>query len=97
MNDILQTLTDPNVCAQLQSFEPSKFVGLAGAPAIEQAVQYLKEQWALSTKLAPLAAIGLGIALNAALSAYLGLSLTDAVSMGAATGLLASGWYIVTK
>lgn len=95
MNEIMQTLTDPTICSQ--SLDLSKYVGLAGAPAVEQAVQYLKEQWALSPKLAPLAAIGLGIVLNLGLAAYLGLSLSDSVGLGAATGLLASGWYVVTK
>ena len=95
MSDLTQLVTDPTLCTQLQTFNPAMFVGLAGAPAIEQAVQYLKEQWALSTKLAPVASVLLGIALNVGLAMYLGLSVSEAVGMGAATGLLASGWHIV--
>jgi hypothetical protein len=95
MNDLTQLLTDPTLCSQLQTLDLTKFVGVAGAPAIEQGVQYLKEQWALPTKLAPVAAIGLGVVLNVGLSLWLGLSLVDAVGLGAATGLLASGWHLV--
>src|SRR5262245_29738801 len=97
MENLFQQLNDPTLCAQLQAFDPHKLVGLAGAPAIQQAIEYLKYQWGLSTKLAPLTAIVLGVALNAALAAWFGLSLTDAVALGAATGLLASGWHVVSK
>jgi hypothetical protein len=100
MQELTQLVSDPNVCTQLQSLQSldlQKYIGLAGAPVVEQAVQYLKEQWGLSTKLAPLASLGLGVAINVGLSMYLGLSLADAISLGAATGLLASGWYVVTK
>src|SRR5690242_15192635 len=95
MTDITQVLTDPNLCAQLQTLTLTKFTGLAGAPAIAQAVQYLKEQWGLPTRLAPIAALGLGIAVNVGIAAYMGLSLTDAIALGAATGLLSSGWHII--
>lgn len=100
MNDLTQLITDPNVCTQLQQLQGvdlTKFVGLAGAPAVEQAVQYLKEQWALSTKFAPLASVGLGIALNLGLAAYLGTSLVDGIAIGAATGAAASFWYVMSK
>lgn len=73
----------------------TKFVGVAGAPAIEQAVQYLKEQWALPTKLAAVAALGLGALVNIALSWWFGMSIVDAVEIGAVTGLVASSWHIV--
>jgi hypothetical protein len=95
MTDITQLLTDPTLCSQLQTLDLTKFVGVAGAPAIEQAVQYLKEQWALPTKLAPVAALGLGVLVNVGLSLWLGVSVLDAVSIGAVTGLLASGWHVV--
>lgn len=94
MSDLSQLVSDPNLTAQL--IDLHKFVGLTGAPVIEQAVQYLKEQWGLSTKLAPVAALLLGVFFNMALAVYLGLSLPDAVVLGAATGLLASGWHVVS-
>lgn len=97
MNNLLQTLTDPTLCTQLQTFDPHKLVGLAGAPAIQQVVQYLKEQWGLPVKFAPVAALGLGIALNSILAFWLGLSLLDAVELGAVTGFLASGWHLIQK
>ena len=95
MSDLTQLINDPALCAQLQTFNPAMFVGLAGAPAIEQAVQYLKEQWALSTKLAPIAAILLGIATNVGLAVYLDMSLGQAALIGALTGAAASGIHIV--
>ena len=96
MSDITQFINDPALCAQLQSFDPQQFVGLAGAPFVEQAVQYFKEQWALPSKLAPVASLAIGVALNVGLAAWLGLSVTDAVSVGLATGFVASGWHIVS-
>ncbi|MDQ5853870.1 MAG: hypothetical protein M3380_17755 [Chloroflexota bacterium] len=52
MSDLTQLITDPALCAQLQTFDPTKYVGMAGAPAVEQIVQYAKEQWGISTKFA---------------------------------------------
>ena len=95
MSDLSQLLSDPNFTGQL--IDLHKFVGLAGAPAVEQFVQYLKEQWALPTKLAALAALVIGILLNVALSVYFGLSVSDAVVVGAATGLLSSGWHVISQ
>ncbi len=95
MTDITQILTDPALCSQLQTFDPHKLVGLAGAPAVEQAVQYLKDQWGLSSRLASLAAIGLGVLLNLGIAYWLGLSMVDAVVMGMVTGAAASGVHIV--
>jgi hypothetical protein len=98
--DVTQIITDPNLCTQVQALQginPTQFVGLAGAPAVEQAVQYLKEQWALPTKMAPLASVGLGVLLNIGLAAYLGTSLIDGVALGAATGVAASFWYVMSK
>ncbi len=95
MSDLTQLLSDPTLCAQVQAFNPAMFVGLSGAPAIEQGVQYLKEQWALSTKLAPVAALVLGIAINVGLAAYLGTPIELALLIGAVTGAAASGIHSV--
>ena len=95
MSDLTQLINDPALCAQLQSFNPAMFVGLAGAPAVEQAVQYFKEHWALSSKLSPIAAVLLGVAVNVGLAAYLGTPIQSALLIGAATGAAASGIHIV--
>ncbi len=96
MSDLTQLVSDPAFCAQLQTFDPRQFIGLSGAPFIEQSVQYFKEQWALPTKLAPLAALILGVGINVGISSWLGLPVTDAVGVGAVTGLFASGWHMVS-
>jgi len=88
-------MNDP--MTQLQLFNLTQYAGIAGAPAIEQAVQYLKEQWKLPVKLAPVAALVLGVLLNVAIAAYVGNSLQDAVLIGLMTGAAASSWYIVSK
>lgn len=101
MTDLTQLLTDPNVqqavCAQWAAFDPVKLTGISGAPAIQQAVQYLKTQWGLPVTVAPVAAIGLGMVLNVAIAGAVGLTFVQALGIGAVTGLVASGWHVVTK
>ena len=101
MTDLTQILTDPNVqqavCAQWAAFDPTKLAGLSGGPFIEQAVQYLRNQWALPVTFAPLVAVGLGMVLNVAIANAVGLTFVQALGLGALTGLVASGWHIISK
>jgi hypothetical protein len=102
MNELLSPLADPNVCAQVQqlsTFNLAQYAGVAGAPIIEQAVQYFKEHFPAiaPTKLAPVYAVAFGIALNTGIATYLGNSLSDALVAGMFTGFLASGWHEICK
>lgn len=90
MNEL--TLFDVN-----SQFNLVQFVGLAGAPTIQQLVEYLKTEWKLPTYLAPLAAVVLGMIVNVALAAYFGADLRSGILMGILTGGFASGWHEVAK
>ncbi len=95
MSDLTQLITDPALCAQLQTLDPHQFIGVAGAPLVERFVQYFKEQWGVSTSLAPLLSLTFGVLLNVGLASWLGLSLSDAATIGLATGFVASGWHVI--
>jgi hypothetical protein len=94
MQDLLPVF-DP--ATQLQAISLVQFAGLTLAPTIERVVQYLKENWAVSSKLAPLAAIILGMLANWPLALLPEVSLGDSLVKGLFTGLLASGWYVMSK
>lgn len=81
----------------MEHFNLVQFVGLSGAPTIQQAVQYLRDQWKLPTYLAPFTAVLFGMLMNVGLAWYLHSDLTQGVLVGALTGLFASGWHEIQK
>jgi len=95
--ELIQVVQDPLITQQVQLFDFSSLVGLAGIPAIQQAVQYLREHWKVSPRFAPVAALVLGVLLNLGLATYLNLDLLDATVLGAFTGAGASLWHLVSK
>lgn len=83
--------------------DPRLFAPLLTAPGIEQAVQYLKNQWSLPTKLAPWAALLVGVIFSDAFAVYMAkfagsqLDLLNATLIGLGTGFLTSTWHEITK
>ena len=82
----------------MQGFNPLDYVGLAGVTMVEQFVEYLKDQWQMPGKFAPLAATGFSVLLNVLLAAYMGTNLATGALVGFFAGFLTSAWHeIVAK
>lgn len=79
------------------SFDPSILIGLGTAPALETIVQFLKEYWSLPSKLAPIAAIVLGIGINAIIGYLLNWDVKSILAIGIISGAGASGWHQIKK
>lgn len=75
----------------------TQFVGLTGVPLLEQAVQYLKNEWGMPAYLAPLAALLGGVILNDGLAFYLHFSLLMGLYVGLFTGFSTSFWHEMAK
>lgn len=74
------------------------FYGVPGAILIESWVDYLRVQWDLPGKAAPLAAIVLAVAWNILLGTLvLNADFQSSVVSGLVTAMVASGWHEVTK
>jgi len=78
-------------------FDPHALIGLTGAPVVESIVNFLKDQWRLSPKLAPIAAILLGLILNIWAGYVLKVDFVSTIYSGLITGFAASSWYELTK
>jgi hypothetical protein len=79
----------------MNNFDFHTLVGTGGLTIIESFVQYLKDQWSLPGKLAPLAAIVAGIGLNEVAAYSLHMDLLSALYVGVATGVASSFWHEV--
>lgn len=79
----------------MEGFNPLQYVGLAGVTVVESFVQYLKDQWNLPGKFAPLAAVAFAVILNILLALYMGTPLGTGALVGFFTGFLSSAWHEV--
>ena len=73
------------------------FIGLMGAPIIQQFVEFLKVQFRLPIYLTPWAALFSAILFNEIAALYLQQSTLDAFIIGIFSGFLACGWHEITK
>lgn len=71
--------------------------GIGTAPVITQVVQYAKEEWKLSSKLAPILSLILGIGLNAIIGYLLTWDVRAILATGILNGFIANVWYEKTK
>lgn len=78
-------------------FDARSLVGLSGAPTIESFVNYLKDQWRLTPRLAPIASMLAAISLNMGLGILFNSGIYSSLVTGLCTGFLASGWYELTR
>lgn len=75
--------------------------GLAGVATIQQVVQFIRVEFfrlnKVSSYLAPLFALAVGIVINVAIAFITHNSWVDGVMIGVLAGAAASGWHELTK
>jgi hypothetical protein len=83
----------------ISGFDVRQIVGLGGMTFIEAFVKYLQRQWGVPTKgiIPVIVTMVCGIGLNLAIAAYLHMDMTNALIVGAFTGVSASGYHEATK
>lgn len=73
-----------------------QIVGIAGAPTVMKAVDWLKEI-GMPKSFSPVASLVVGVLFNIVIAWLYGTDLKFAFGIGLFTGLTASGWYDVTR
>jgi hypothetical protein len=77
----------------LIGFDPRTLIGISGTPLLESFVQFLKDEWELPGRWAPMAAIAFGICLNLLLALFFHNDILSSVYAGLFTALLSSVWH----
>lgn len=85
------------ISMQTGIFDIRSLLGLSGVPFVESIVNYLKYQWRLSPRMAPLAAHLVGLIWNIGIGALYGVDIRSGIIAGLLTGFGASVWYEATK
>lgn len=97
MNDLTQLLNDPTLCTQLQASGLLNYVGVALFPVVTQLVEYFKNQWPVTKRIAPVLSQLLGVVTNIGMGSVAGLPVTQSVLLGVVTGLLSNIYYDMKK
>jgi hypothetical protein len=77
----------------MNNFDPLVLAGIGTAPVIEQIIEYMKGEWGIPSKFAPIIAIVLAIGINGIIGVLLGWEPRSVVAIGLLTGFTANAWH----